>query len=221
MKWLFISLVFISIATHGQVNQVWTDINLQKRINNRWSWACDAGARFTIHQSISVAFGRGGILYHVSPNFTLFGGFGYFFYNSSPSGLTGHELRPWQGARFDLNLSPKIVFTNYTRLEERAITTDGENTFFLRFRNLTGLTFTLFRNTTTEQSFYIPVSFEFFEDLNKKLFINRHRMYLGTGYAFHRNRIEAHYIIQQGRLNTTDNFELTENIYRVRWFRTL
>ena len=221
MKWIFICLLYIPVVVKGQVNQVWIDANLQHKMNNRWSWAGDFGARFTLKQSLSVAFIRGAILYHASPKLTLYGGFGYFFYNSSPSGITGHELRPWQGARFDFNLSPKIILTNYTRLEERSINGEGENEFFLRFRNLTGVTVTVFQNNTRQHSIYIPVSFEFFEDLNKKMFINRHRTYFGAGYAFLKNRIEIHYILQQGRLNSSDGFELTENIYRIRWFRTL
>lgn len=221
MRKFLVFFAFIPVSMNAQVNQIWTDINLQHKMSDRWSWTGDAGARFTLNQSLSAAYARGGIMYHASPKFTFFGGLAYFFYNSSPAGITGHEFRPWQGARLDLPIGKRITFTNYTRLEQRFITMDGSTDFFLRFRNLTGLSVIIFQNDSKTNSLYIPVSFEFFEDLNTKFFVNRHRTYFGTGYAFSKNRIEIHYILQQGRLNTTEDFELTENIYRLRWFRTI
>lgn len=221
MKLIFVPFLLISSTLIGQVNQVWLDINLQHNINDRWSWLVDAGPRFTLQQSLSVTFARGGFIYKLRPQLELMGGVGYFLYNSSPSGITGNELRPWQGVRFNYNLSRRVLITNYTRLEQRMIFSDDADDFFLRFRNLTGITVTVFENREKTGAVYLPISFEFFEDLNKKLFINRHRTYIGTGYAFLRSRIEVHYISQQGRLNTSDDFRLTENIYRVRWFVTL
>ncbi|HEX5170287.1 MAG TPA: DUF2490 domain-containing protein [Cyclobacteriaceae bacterium] len=221
MKFLFSPLVIVSFIATGQVNQIWVDFNIQHKINSQWSWIGDAGARYIINQSLSAAFVRGGVVYSPKPNIELLGGLGYFLYNSSAAGITGHELRPWEGLRFNFKISPGIAFTNYSRLEERFILSEGSDDFFLRFRNLTGLTFTVFQASDKSHSIYTPISFEFFEDINKKLFINRHRIYFGIGYAFQKNKLEVHYISQRGRLNTSDDFELTENIYRLRWFRTL
>jgi hypothetical protein len=44
---------------------------------------------------------------------------------------------------------------------------------------------------------------------------------MGAGYTFSKNKIELHYILQKGRVNADENIELTENIYRLRWFRVI
>lgn len=221
MKWTtFLVIVFVSSA-EGQVNQLWVDVNLQQEINNKWSWVGDAGARYTIDHSLSVAFGRGAIVYQASALLKLYGGVAYFHYVTPETKITGNEIRPWQGLRFDVNIGNALVLTNYSRLEERFIHSEGVNDFFLRFRNLTGLSFTVFQVKEQSKSVYLPVSFEFFEDLNKKLFINRFRVYMGAGYAFSKNRIELHYILQKGRLTAEESLELTENVYRLRWFRII
>jgi hypothetical protein len=221
MRWIIIPLTLILTTVKGQVNQIWLDVNLQQKIKNQWSWIADGGVRFTLQESLSIAFVRGGIVYKLNSHLEVMGGFGYFLYNSSPSGITGNELRPWQGVRLNFNLGTGILLTNYTRLEERIIYREDADDFFLRFRNFTGLTFTLFRNNEKSTSLYLPVSFEFFEDLNEQLFVNRHRTYLGLGCSFSKYRLEIHYISQQGRFNRANDFELTENIYRVRWFINL
>jgi hypothetical protein len=221
MKWLSLSFVLLAFSAKGQLNQIWADINLQYGINQKWSVIGDAGARYTIDHSLSVAFARGGVVYQVSPIFKLYGGLAYFHFKAPESGTLANEIRPWQGIRLDVNLGESVVLSNYTRLEQRFIYSQGSDNFYLRFRNLTGLSFIVYNNREKNKSIYLPISFEFFEDLNKKLFVNRYRIYMGAGYTFSKNKIELHYILQKGRVNADENIELTENIYRLRWFRVI
>jgi hypothetical protein len=44
---------------------------------------------------------------------------------------------------------------------------------------------------------------------------------MGAGYAFSKNKIEVHYILQNGRVNANEDIGLTENVYRLRWFRVI
>jgi hypothetical protein len=221
MNWLSLSLILFAFSAKGQLNQIWADVNLQHGINKKWSVIGDAGARYTIDHSLSVAFARGGVVYQVSPIFKLYGGLAYFHYKTPVSGAKGNEIRPWQGIRLDVNLGKSVVLSNYTRLEERFIHSQGSDNFYLRFRNLTGLSFIVYNNKEKNKSIYLPISFEFFEDLNKKLFVNRYRIYLGAGHAFSKNKIELHYILQNGRVHANEDIELTENVYRLRWFRAI
>jgi len=221
MKWLSLCFLLFAFSAKGQLNQIWVDANLQHGINKKWSVIGDAGARYTIDHSLSVTFARAGMIYHVSPIIKLYGGLAYFYFNTPVSETKANEIRPWQGFRVDINLGKSVVLSNYTRLEERFIYSEGSDNFYLRFRNLTGLSFIVYNNKEKSKSIYVPVSFEFFEDLNKEMFVNRYRIYMGTGYAFSKNKIEFHYILQNGRVNANDNIELTENIYRLRWFRVI
>lgn len=221
MKWLNLCFILIAFSATGQFNQVWIDANIQHDFNKKWSVIADAGLRYTIDHSLSVAFARGGLVYQVSPVFKLYGGLAYFYFDTPVSGNKLDELRPWQGFRMDVNLGESLVLSNYTRLEQRFMISEGSDDFFLRFRNLSGISFIVYNNKEKGNSLYLPVSFEFFEDLNKKLFVNRYRIYLGAGYAFSRNKIELHYISQSGRVDANDKIELTENVYRLRWFRVI
>lgn len=218
MKWLSLCFILFAFSAKGQFHQVWADVNLQHGLNKKWSVIADAGARYTIDHSLSVAFARGGMIYNLSPIFKFSGGLAYFYFDTPVSGPKADEIRPWQGFRMDVNIGKSFVLSNYTRLEERFIYSQGSNDFFLRFRNLSSISFIVYDNKEKGKSIYLPVSFEFFEDLNKKLFINRYRVYLGAGYAFSKNKIELHYILQSGRAMANENIELTENIYRIRWF---
>ena len=221
MRWSGLCFVLFAFSARAQLSQVWVDVNLQHEVNKKWSIIGDAGARYTIDHSLSVAFARGGMVYHLSPLIKLYGGLAYFHYKTPISEIKSNEIRTWQGVRIDVNAGKSMLLFNYTRLEERFISAEGSDDFLLRFRNLSGISFIPYNNREKNKSIYLPLSFEFFVDMNKKLFVNRYRVYLGAGYGFSKNKIELHYISQNGRVNANDSIELTENVYRLRWFRTI
>lgn len=219
MRNLFLFFCLSSATAWSQVTQGWTDFTVQKNVNSKFLWSVEGGPRFQANYGFYQFYTRSYLNYKLSNVFSASGGLSYF-YSSSIAGRS-HEIRPWEGLRFDFKLPGRIIFMHYFRVEERSLLRDTGNDFVFRFRYQTGLTFPIIQSVEKKMSGYIPVSFEVFEDLNKTKFINRNRWDFGAGYSFHKNKIEVHYLAQNGRSAREDDFDLTENIYRLRWMRSL
>lgn len=205
---------------YGQHTQFWFDATIQKNWNERWSLLSDGGIRFQVGSGLNVAYLRSGVGYELSENTTVQAGLAYFYY-SPETGNHFQEARPWQGLRFKIPLTKKIDFINYFRLEERIFYYTERSAFFLRFRYLTGLTITLYQQENF--SVYTPLYVEFFEDLNdhQTIFINHQRWYVGIGFTFLKSKAEVYYIARESRISTEHLLDITENIWRVRWYFTL
>lgn len=214
--------VFLPTVAYTQVNQLWMDYTLQKQMQQvQWSWWLETGMRFQENDGFFSAYSRGTIFFQPAKGITLMSALAWFYYKSSPSRITGHDIRPSQGVRFEIKLPGQIIFSNQLRLEERFLVSSRETELILRFRFQTGLQIVLYRNIENNHTLYLPITFEIFEDVNKQRFINRNRLSIGSGFGFGSNRLELHYLAQQGRFNVEEDFELLESIFRVRWLRTL
>jgi len=107
------------------------------------------------------------------------------FYLNSDTGHDSFEIRPYQGYRLSFNVSERLAFGQYLRLEERFVFSNGDgNIFGVRFRyqilgtiNLEGL---IFREGT---GIYFPIGVEFFFNIRKtSQFNDVIRISPGIGY---------------------------------------
>jgi hypothetical protein len=209
-------LLCISKSGYGQLTQYWTDVTVQKQQTEKISWTVQGGPRFQKSYGMYSTFVTSALNYKMSRVFTVVGGFSYFF--SNPPGKNHlHEIRPWQGVRIDFKLHQRSMFLNNVRIEERWFLYKDSEELLFRFRYQTGFNFTILQNKEKGTRTYVPISFEIFEELGKKIFINMERVYAGVGYEFPKNRVELYYINQQQRVNTESPFQVTQNIARARW----
>lgn len=218
---IFFSALFLllGLSLSAQTQQGWIDFTLQKKQTEKVSWSINTGPRFQKSYGLYTYFVTSGLHYKVSKVFIASLGLSYFF-SDTPNGSL-HEIRPWQGLRADFKILPRLTFLNNLRLEERWFTSSSQNEWVYRLRFHTGLTYIMLQNKEKGTSFYTPVSFEIFEDLNKKLFVNRSRLYIGMGYGFKKNRVELFYIRLRQRQNAESHLEVTQDIGRVRWFHMI
>ena len=222
MKRLLRTLVLVAffIPGYAQTTLYWADVTVQKKESERVLWSVQSGPRFQKSYGLYSAFVTSTVQYKISRQFTAVGGFSYFFGN--PPGKDHlNEIRPWQGLRADFKLHSRVMFLNAVRIEERWFLYKDSNEMLFRFRYQTGFNFTIFQNNDKGTKAYVPVAFEIFQEIGKKLFINMERVYAGVGYEFRNNRVELYYINQQQRVNTETPFEVTQNIARAKWIFVL
>lgn len=216
-KLLSVSIIFFGITSgYAQTTLYWVDVTVQKKESERVAWAVQGGPRFQESYGLYTAFVTSTLNYKLTRHLTAVGGFSYFFGNL-PGNDHFNELRPWQGLRADFKLHSRIMFLNTARMEERWFLYKDNNELLFRFRYQAGFNFTILQNNEKGTKTYIPLSFEIFEVLGEKKFINMERLYAGVGYEFPKNRIELYYINQQQRVNTESPFEVTQNIARAKW----
>lgn len=213
-KIVFIFFIAVSIPTLAQETEFWCDINLYKNLNKRLTLFGDAGPRVTLNNNSPYGFYvRPSMSYKISDRTTLGGGLAWFQVEKKV-----HEIRGWQGARIEWRVLNRLVISNYNRLEEQWFFEGANRDFSLRLRILGGVTIPINHPTLLENTWYIPLAYEVFEDLNdhQTVFINRTRAYAGIGYVVKTNtRIELFYIDNESRSNPDEKLG-TVNVIRLR-----
>jgi len=209
-------------VVHAQNSEVWGDINVYKNFSHKFSLFGDAGPRFNINNQNYYGFYiRPSAAYRFSDHVMVNGGIAWFYANVNEGSL--NEFRSWQGTRLEWVLWNRLVLSNYIRFEERWFYDPDFVNFLLRFRYLVGLTIPLNHKTLEAKTWYVPVAFEVFEDLNDHLtiFINRTRLYSGIGYVLNKNtRLELFYIANNSRGSRDGEFDRV-NVYRLRLHFTI
>lgn len=213
----FVIFMVLSNLLTAQEAELWSDINLYKNINTRLIVFGDAGPRVTLEKNAPYGFYiRPSVSFKTSNSTFLAGGAAWFYVTAQER--TGHEFRGWQGIRFEFKILDRITVSGFNRLEERWFFENGERSFLLRFRALAGLIAPLNHETLEKNTWYVPLAFEIFEDLNdhQTVFINRNRVYTGLGYALNdKTRMEVFYIANESRSNPEDRFN-TVDVVRLR-----
>ena len=182
----------------------------------------DGGPRFGLHKDYPhTLYVRPAVEMRVSDFLTFNGGGAWFFTFNDDYQV--NELQLWQGVRFEWTVSGRVLLNSWNRLEERWFFSEGERLFRARFRSLFGVTVPLNHATMRENTLYVPLAFEVFEDINDThpFFINRARLYLGAGYVVdNRTRVELFYIANETRASRDDKFGIAD-VVRVRVHYTL
>lgn len=213
----FVIFIAVSNLAVAQEAELWSDINLYKNINTRLIVFGDAGPRVTLEKNTSFGFYiRPSVSFRASNNTFLSGGIAWFSVISPERKV--HEFRGWQGIRFEFKILNRITVNSFNRLEERWFFENSERSFLLRFRALAGVIVPLNNEVLESNTWYIPIAFEIFEDLNdhQTVFINRNRIYAGIGYALNdKTRMEVFYIANESRSKPEDRFN-TVDVIRVR-----
>jgi hypothetical protein len=220
---LLLALLWVSIlSANAQQAELWADVTFYKKIANKVMLFGDLGPRVPLHNSSTyVYYARPSLSYQANNVFTLAGGAAIFNTYVQDSRVT--EYRGWQGIRADVKLFRNIMFNANMRLEERTFTGDTNRKDIIRFRLLSGFTFLFNHSTLESDTWYSPVAFEFFEDLNgpNNFFISRKRVYVGLGYVFNSTlRTELFYIDNDARTTPEDDF-LSVDVIRIRLHITL
>lgn len=210
------------MITRAQDSEFWADVNIYKNITSKFSLFGDAGPRVNLNTGNYYGFYiRPSASFRLSNHMTIGGGAAWFYANSNDVAV--NEFRGWQGTRLEWKAWNRIILSNYIRLEERWFFDPDYLKFLLRFRYLAGITIPLNNKTLEAQTWYVPLAFEVFEDLNdhQTIFINRTRLYGGLGYVVNKNtRVELFYIANSSRSNAEDGFNLV-NVFRVRLHFTI
>ncbi|MHA7941993.1 DUF2490 domain-containing protein [Formosa sp. 3Alg 14/1] len=160
----------------------------------------------------------------------LFGTALFFLTTKDSEDYGSFEVRPFQGYQLAVNVSPRVVFKQLFRFEERLVfSNDPNNQFFgLRFRyqvqavfNLEGILF------GEGEGFYIPVALEgFFNMVSTSQFNDVIRVTPGLGYQFNPDfKIESslayHYTNEDNVDNGGDKLTRTNDIvFRFRIIKT-
>ncbi|CDF78113.1 conserved hypothetical protein (DUF2490), partial [Formosa agariphila KMM 3901] len=154
-------------------------------------------------------------------------GTGFFILTTKESDEYGSfEIRPFQGYELGINLSPRIVFKQLFRLEERFVFSDApENEVFgLRFRYQAQVIFNLAGVLFGEgEGFYIPIAIEGFYNLvSASQFNDVIRVTPGLGYQFNPDfKIDgsaAYHYTQQG--NDDGLVRTNDIVFRFRIIKT-
>jgi hypothetical protein len=222
MRWLALLLLSAVSVNAQQQAELWSDITLYKKISNNITLFGDVGPRVPVkHSNTYIVYVRPSLAYQLNKIFTLSAGGAIF--NTHSEGTRVTEYRGWQGVRADVKVFRNIMLNANMRLEERTFKGDTDRKDVIRFRLLSGFTF-LFNNSTLESdTWYLPIAFEFFEDLNgpNNFFISRKRLYVGLGYVVNSTlRTELFYIDNEARTTAMDDF-LSVDVIRIRLHITL
>jgi len=218
---LSVGLSLMLLSATAQRKEFWGDVTITVPISDKLMLFADGGPRRALETKYPYSFYvRPSFVYRINQQLSVMGGLAWFGNALGASHL--HEIRGWQGIRFDTFIMKQIQVNNYIRLEERKFNTDTQADFLLRFRWLTGFTFLINSDALEKGTFYTPLSFEWFEDLNdKQWLINKTRIYAGVGYALSGNsRIEVFYINNTFRTSARESF-VANDVLRMRLHFTL
>ncbi|MFZ2906891.1 MAG: DUF2490 domain-containing protein [Cyclobacteriaceae bacterium] len=215
---ILIYLMLLPQIIFAQNNEVWADLNVYKSISDKVTVFGDAGSRAKVDGQAAASFYiRPSASYQLSKNIMISGGAAWFYAHPKEEG-SANEARGWQGIRVEQRVLNRVMLNNFTRLEERNFFKEGATEFLLRFRTLFGASVLINQSTLQEGTWYIPLAFEIFEDINdhQKMFFNRRRFYSGVGYAINsQTRAELFYIANESRPDQEVDFE-TVNVIRLR-----
>lgn len=213
-------LLINAISVGAQDTEIWGDVSVYKNLNNKFSLFGDVGPRLNVSNGNYTGFYiRPSASYKFSNHISVNGGIAWFYSNTA--GVSVNEFRGWQGTRLEWKILKRVALSNYIRLEERWFYDPYFLKFLLRFRYLAGITIPLNNKTLEAKTWYVPLAFEIFKDLNvHQNFINRTRAYVGVGYVFSKNsRAELFYISNKSRV-IDGEFDLV-NVFRMRLHFTI
>ena len=206
--------------------EFWTDVTLEKALNDKWKVGGDFGFRSALNNSNwKLLYLRPNINYKIIPilNFTL--GLGSFNTFDNEIGNT-YEFRIYQDANIRWPKLRRFNFKHRIRLEQRFFnfSNDLDNTFNFRGRYLIGVGLDRF-SLGGEKDWAASLSLEPFFPLGKdvsELLANNFRWALGLTYHVNdKFRVEINYILQTSEIFSDNDLRVIENIFRIRFFQTL
>jgi len=214
-------LLFGSVTSLcAQDSEIWGDVNIYKNLNAKFSLFGDVGPRLNVSNGNYKGFYiRPSVSYKFSKHISVNGGVAWFY--SDANNVSINEFRGWQGTRLERRFFNRVTLSNYIRLEERWFFDPDYFKFLLRFRYMAGVTIPLNNKILEAKTWYVPIAFEVFKDLNThQQYINRTRVYAGLGYVLNTNtRVELFYIANRSRI-IDGEFDLV-NVFRVRLHFTI
>jgi len=221
--WLFIFTWILTVNAQDDIDhQIWTDVVPSKSISDLVVFVGDVGARWSVkNQDWAAIHTRPTIQYDWKPRVRLYSGI-WFFYSYNEGSSNTMEIRPWQGIKFNWPQVRDFKFDNFFRLEERfTYYIDSDTTAFsLRFRYRLEIKSPDYTIESIGQTFYFLGSVEIFESIGKEIqekFINKNRVLLGLGYYISNKwQAEVHFIRQDSRNGSDEEFHTTEYIFRFR-----
>ena len=207
--------------------ELWSDMTLSKRLNEKWAVGGDFGLRSAINNNNWWQFYiRPNVNYKLSPIYNFTFGVGTFNTFSSTVYNT-YEFRIYQDANINW---PKLGLFNFShrfRLEERFFSFSNDDVsgeFRLRGRYLIGVRTDPF-SMGGEQKWTVYGSLEPFFPLGSKateILANNFRWDTALSYqATDKLRVELHYILQTSEIFSRSELRVVENIFRIRVFQRL
>ncbi|MCG2460518.1 DUF2490 domain-containing protein [Flavobacteriaceae bacterium F89] len=241
IKWVLCILLWgIVLDSYAQedsdfTQQLWASFNPSYKLTEKKQIKGDLGYRTISPPSWNRLIARGGLevvtdglilknfkKIKTQENYTYGAG---MFYLNSDTGSNSFEIRPYQGYRVSFNVSNRLAFGQYIRLEERFVFSKSSgNVFGVRLRyqilgniNLEGL---IFQEGT---GIYFPIGVEFFFNIRKtSQFNDVLRVSPGIGYQINpgfkiQGGIAYHYTQDEaGEVAKSNDF-----IYQFKLFKTL
>lgn len=241
MKWISGILIWGLVFTvNGQEDsdfsqQLWASFNPSFKLTEKKQIKGDIDYRTISPPSWNRFIARGGMevvtdglvlkkfkKIKTQENYTY--GAGLFYLNNNV-GSNSFEIRPYQGYRVSFNVSERLAFGNYIRLEERFVFSQSDgNVFGVRIRyqvlgtiNLQGL---LFREGT---GIYFPIGVEFFFNIRKtSQFNDVLRISPGIGYQINQGfKIQGGIAYHYTQDEAGDVAKSNDLIYQFKVFKTL
>ncbi len=204
----------------------WTDVTLDKSLNDKWKVGGDFGFRTALNNNNwKLLYVRPNINYKFSPIFNLTLGIGSFNTFDKEFGNT-YEFRIYQDANIRWPKLGRFNFKHRIRLEQRFFnfSNDLDNTFNFRGRYLIGVGLDRF-SLGGEKDWAAGLSLEPFFPLGKdvnELLANNFRWDLGLTYHVNdKFRIELDYILQTSEIFSNNDLRVLEHIFRLRFFQSL
>ena len=208
--------------------QIWLDFDPSYAISKKVTLYGRFDVRTIFPQSWYRLITGGGISYKHTPFWSekaeeeFHAGIGFFYTinNDNPNRL---EIRPYQGYRLRWPNFARFTLQNYVRLEERfEFSGDGDGEDFgLRLRYLVEGSFRCEHcDNSFIRPFYLPVSAEFFFNLNgTQQFNDVIRVGSGLGYSFSSGlRPEFDLTFNRTRGTVDEKFTTSDLIFRLRLF---
>jgi len=218
----FLSVWLFGLSSWAQesTNRIWLDFKPHFKVNENLEYFGDAGYRIILSEQIHTFVLRPSVRYYFKPWLDLMGGIG-FFYEIDPNLSNLFEIRPWQGVRVHWPTFGRIGIKHYFRLEERFLW-ETESWIFdpaLRLRYKLGSRIPFNESRTIYVSLFVE-AFANFGGEDVERFRNRMRGYFGFGWRFDDTwSVEIEYIHQASRSTDADEFDVSDNIFRLRVFK--
>jgi len=209
-------------------NIVWANYALTIPINEKWTYGGDVGLRgFVTNYDWNQFLIRPNVKYRFNYTFSFSPAVAWLSTMNRDAGNV-NELRIHQdlNAKWpDLGI---IEFFYRIRLEQRFFFYQSPqiaNNFNLRLRGLIGVETADITFLGPKRPIYFQAIFEGFSSSKEsavEIFVNQTRFHLAFGHRLSEDfRYELHYIKQGSRLFKDDGLNVSQNIYRIRFFHRL
>ncbi len=209
-------------------NQFWINYAVSIPINNKWSYGGDMGLRgFISNYDWNQILIRPNVTYRINNTFGVSPAIAWFS-TINKGGGNVNEFRIHQDVTAKWPDLGFMEFFYRVRLEQRFFFFEDEqieNRFNLRLRGLIGLETADIRLGNSKRPIYFQSIFEGFttvEQSAEEVFVNQTRFHLAFGHRLSNTfRYEIHYIRQGSRLSAEDGINISQNIYRLRFFHRI